>query len=146
MARVQHTTYKGIRLNNVRNALTVSGWNARYPNTNRLLNYVHNRLNTYRAHGNANAKTINATRNILKEYLRRRLSSASGRSGNIRGQNKRHQAEVARLIAALLRLNGANTIHQPFYRWRTYNMSYNVNKNNLLNIASKNAIRNGLRL
>ena len=139
----QHATYKGIRLNNVRNALTSMGWNARYPNTNTLINYMHNRLNTYRAHGNSNAKTINATRNVLKEYLRRRLNN---RSGKISGQSKGHQAEIARLIAALLRINGANTIRQPFYIWSTYNMSNNVSKNNLLNIVSKNAIRNGMHL
>ena len=141
--RPQHKVYKGLRLNNVRRALTSSGWNARYPNTNAYMNFIHNRLNTYRAHGNANARTINAARNVLKEYLRRRINN---RSGNIRGQQRGHQAEIARLIAALLRLNGANTIHQPFYRWRTYNMRVNVTANNLLNIATKNAIRQGLGL
>ena len=144
--RVQHSTYRGIPLNHVRNALTASGWNARYPNTNALMTYLHSRLPTYRAHGNPTARTINAARNVLREYLRRRLSGASGRTGNIRRQQRGHQAEIARLIAAILRINGANTIHQPFYRWRTYNVGTNVTANNLLNIATKNAIRQGLGL
>jgi hypothetical protein len=143
MSGNQHGSYKGIRLNGVRNALTRTGWNARYPNTNAYMNYIHNRLNTYRAHGNSNARTINAARNVLKEYLRRRLSN---RSGKISGQSKGHQAEIARLIAALLRISGGNSIHQPFYRWKTYNTGVNVTVNNLLRIATKNAIRNGLGL
>jgi hypothetical protein len=143
MSGNQHGNYKGIRLNGVRNALTITGWNARYPNTNAYMNYIHNRLNTYRAHGNSNARTINAARNVLKEYLRRRLNN---RSGKISGQSKGHQTEIARLIAALLRISGGNSIHQPFYRWRTYNMRVPVTWRNFRNIVSKNAIRQGLGL